>query len=182
MTPELGLRLAIALEQFWVTNDPFEGVRRLAALLERGSDVSPLLHARALRVYGESTWISGDFEAGTRLMEQALAVFERLEDRRAVAVMLLRLGRSADGGGSAGARRLVEESLAMCLTWPNPKLEAMPSRTRLDRARRGERRACARALRAEREALRADRLHLDSGGLPARHRRAVVRPWAARSR
>ena len=123
--PELAFRLAIALEQFWVMNDSFEGVRRLAAILERGSDVSLLLHARALRVYGESTWISGDFEGGTRLMEQALAEFERLEDRRAVAVMLHRLSVGAlVAEDLPRARRLVEESLAMCLTWPNPKLEA----------------------------------------------------------
>ena len=58
-------------------------------------------------------------------MEQALAEFERLEDRRAVAVMLHRLSVGAlMAEDLPRARRLVEESLAMCLTWPNPKLEA----------------------------------------------------------
>jgi hypothetical protein len=35
------------------------GRRRLAALLERGDDVEPVLRARALRVFGESKWIAG---------------------------------------------------------------------------------------------------------------------------
>ena len=60
---ELAYRLAISLEQFWVMNDPFEGVRRFAALLDRGASVSPLLRARAARVYGEATFMTGDFEA-----------------------------------------------------------------------------------------------------------------------
>jgi predicted ATPase len=123
--PELAFRLAIALEQFWVMNDAFEGVRRLAAVLERGADVSPVLRARALRTFAESTWVSGDFEAGTHLIEQALAEFERLDDRRAVAVLLHRLSVGAlMAKDLARARRLLEESLAMCKTWPNPKLEA----------------------------------------------------------
>jgi predicted ATPase len=122
---QLAFRLAIALEQFWVMNDAFEGVRRLAAILERGSDVSPLLHARALRVYGESTWISGDFDEGIRLLEQALAAFERLDDRPAVAVLLHRLSVGAlVANDLPRARQLLEESLAMCKTWPNAKLEA----------------------------------------------------------
>ena len=122
---ELAFRLAISLEQFWVMHDPFEGVRRLRALLERTGRVSPVLRARALRVYGESTWISGDFEGATRLAEQSLAEFERLGDERAIAVMLHRLGVCALGAEDLpGARRLFDESLAMCRSSPNPKLEA----------------------------------------------------------
>jgi predicted ATPase len=122
---ELAFRLAISLEQFWVMNDPFEGVRRLAALLDRSASVSQELQARALRTFGESTWIAGDFETGTRLMEQSLAEFERLGDERAVAVLLHRLGVGAlVGKDLARARQLFEDSLAMCQTRPNAKLEA----------------------------------------------------------
>jgi len=100
-------------------------VRRLAAVLERSAEVPAVLQARALRTYAESTWISGDFDEGTRLMEQALAVFEGLDDRRAVAVLLHRLSVGAlMADDLARARRLLEESLAMCRTRPNPKLEA----------------------------------------------------------
>jgi len=123
--PELAFGLAIALEQFWVISDPFEGVRRLDAVLERRADVSPVLRARAHRTQAESMWISGDFEAGNRLMERTLAEFERLGDKRAVAVMLHRLSVGAlMADDIPRARRLVEESIAMCRIWPNPKLEA----------------------------------------------------------
>ena len=44
--PELGLRLAVALENFWATNDPTEGVRLLEALLARGPDARTKLRAR----------------------------------------------------------------------------------------------------------------------------------------
>jgi predicted ATPase len=122
---ELAFRLAISLEQFWVMNDPFEGVRRLATLLDRPGSVPPVLRARALRVYGESTWGSGDFEGGTRLGEQSLAEFERLGDEPAIAVMLHRLGVGAlMAKDFPRARKLFEESLAMCRSSPNPKLEA----------------------------------------------------------
>src|SRR5205823_9910077 len=40
---ELGLRLAVALENFWVIFDPFEGVRRFETLLAAGGDVPPIL-------------------------------------------------------------------------------------------------------------------------------------------
>jgi predicted ATPase/class 3 adenylate cyclase len=122
---ELAFRLTIALEQFWVMNDALEGMRRLAAVLERGADVPPVLRARALRTYAESIWISGDFESGIPLMEQALAEFERIGDSRAVAVILHRISVSAlVAQDLPRARRLLDESLEMCRTWPNPKLEA----------------------------------------------------------
>jgi predicted ATPase len=122
---ELAFRLAIAMEQFWVMNDPFEGVRRLSALLEGGTDVSPALRARARRVLAESNWVSGDYENGTRLMEQSRAEFERLGDERAVAVLLHRLSVCALlEEDFARARQLLEDSLAICRDEPNPKLEA----------------------------------------------------------
>ncbi len=121
---DLAYRLAISLEQFWVMNDPFEGVRRLAALLERGASVSPLLRARARRVYGEATYLAGDFEGAASLMRQALAEFEQLGDERAVAVVLHRMGAGSLRTDLPSARRLLERSLALCRANPNPKLEA----------------------------------------------------------
>jgi predicted ATPase len=127
---ELAFRLTIAMEQFWVMNDPFEGIRRLDVLLERGPHISPVLHARALRVLGETTFISGDYERGSHLAEAALAEFERLEDERAVAVMLHRLSTcAAVAQDFPRARRLLEDSLAICRRLPNPKLEADVVRT-----------------------------------------------------
>ena len=57
--PELGLELAVALEQFWITTNPAEGADRIGALLERSGDCSPSLRARALRDLGGCIQISG---------------------------------------------------------------------------------------------------------------------------
>jgi predicted ATPase len=122
---ELAFRLAVGMEQFWVINDAFEGVRRLSALIDRGEEVSPELRARALRTLGESTWISGDFENGTRLMEQARKEFELLGDEGAVAVMLHRLSVGALlAEDFAHARELLDQTLAICRDRPNARLEA----------------------------------------------------------
>jgi predicted ATPase len=122
---ELAFRLAIALEVFWVMNDPFEGVRRLRALLAGSSDVPAVLRARALRTYAESAWISGDFERGTQLMEEARAEFEHLGDELAVATILHRLAVTAIAARDLSrARRLLDECLAICARNPKPKLVA----------------------------------------------------------
>jgi predicted ATPase/class 3 adenylate cyclase len=123
--PGLAFRLAIAMEQFWVMTDPFEGIRRLCAVIDRGEGVPPVLLARARRTLAESMWVSGDFEGGMRLMGEVLEEFERLGDRGAVAVILHRLSVGAVMAQDfPRARRLLEQSLAICRQIPNPKLEA----------------------------------------------------------
>ena len=122
---ELAFRLAISLELFWALHDPFEGTRRLAALLARGSAVSVVLRARALRVYSELVFLCGDFASAVASLEQSLDMFKALGDRRAVAVGLHRLGVCAIVEGDLSrARQLLEQSLALCRSAPNPKLEA----------------------------------------------------------
>src|SRR5207244_5727969 len=44
---ELGLHLAIALEQFWVAVAPYEGARRVQAFLDRAADLPDVVRARA---------------------------------------------------------------------------------------------------------------------------------------
>jgi predicted ATPase len=122
---ELAFRLTIAMEQFWVINDPFEGVRRLAVLVDRRVEVAPELGAQALRCLAESNWLAGDFERGTGLMEQSRGEFEALGDTAAVAVLLHRLSVCAiTAGDFARARQLLDECLAICRDRPNAKLEA----------------------------------------------------------
>jgi predicted ATPase len=122
---ELAFRLAISLEQFWVMSDAVEGARVLGRLLESGATVSPLLRARALRTFGESIWISGEFEAGRRLAEESLAAFEQLGDERGVAIARHRLGVSVMVEEDLRrARQLFEASLAACRRLPDAKLEA----------------------------------------------------------
>jgi predicted ATPase/class 3 adenylate cyclase len=108
---ELGLRLAVALEHFWVARSPFEGMRWFRLLLKRAEALPPDLRARALRVWGGVTFIVGRFEDGTKMYEEALALHRRGGDERGVGVLLQRLALSAvHGGDLPRARRLAEES------------------------------------------------------------------------
>jgi predicted ATPase/class 3 adenylate cyclase len=109
---ELGLRIAVALENFWVTNDPFEGMRRFEALLAAGGDVPPILRARALRCYGGSSAMAGHPDRARRAFEESLALFRTAGGERDVAVLLHRLGTNALSLGRPElAREPLEESL-----------------------------------------------------------------------
>ena len=104
-------RLVIALEQFWVACEPFEGRRWLAETLAH-PELPDELRARALRCQGGLHWIVGDFEEGNRLHEESLALFRRLGDRRGEALLLIRSAVEAWRIGDVdGARALCEESI-----------------------------------------------------------------------
>ena len=131
---ELAFRLAISMEQFWVMNDAFEGARRMAELLERGSAVPEVLRARALRVNSEAIFVSGDFTAAAELLEQSLSIFQSLGDEPAFTWMQAsalmdaadlshELGRTVVAGARGReALRLAEEladrrSIVYSLAW-----------------------------------------------------------------
>jgi len=125
--PELGLRLAVALEQFWVTIDPSEGVRRYEALLDRvsPSGISPELRARALRAFGGSLQIAGHTPTAQRLFEESAALFRALGNDPAVLHMELRIANSlALDGKTEDARRLFEEGIARARALGSRVLEA----------------------------------------------------------
>jgi predicted ATPase len=110
---ELGLELASALEQFWVANDPAEGVRWFRSLLDHpaAAAASPAARAHAIRSCGSSTHIGGDPVGAEPLWEQSLTLFEELGDEHGCAVLLHRLGISAMVRGDLDrARELVESS------------------------------------------------------------------------
>ena len=109
---ELGLRLATALEGFWVVLDPREGMRWFAALLARAEDeVDEDLLASALRAYGSSTDVAGEDAAAQALYERSLELFERIGDEHGRAVLLHRLGIQAMRRGELEeARALVGAS------------------------------------------------------------------------
>ena len=112
----LGLAIATSVEQFWVMQDPREGARWFARLLEpAGAESVPLeIRAHALRAYAASTDIAGDDAAAARLYEQSLTSFEQLGDEHGRAVLLHRLGIQAMRRGEQGrARELVEKSHAI---------------------------------------------------------------------
>ena len=108
----LGLRFAVALENFWVITDAFEGMRRFEALLEAGGDVEPVLRARALRCYGGSSQVAGNHEQAARAYEESLALFRAEDDEQGIAVLLHRLGLISLTLGKSEGRELLEESLA----------------------------------------------------------------------
>ena len=110
---ERALRLSIALENFWVIHEPFEGARRFEALLGAEGDVEPLTRARALRCYAGSSFLSGKFEEAQRANEESLALFRAAGDEKGVAELLHRIGINALVlGEPERAQGLLEESLA----------------------------------------------------------------------
>jgi predicted ATPase len=110
--PELGLQIAVALENFWVTNDPVEGTRRFEALLARAGDIPLDLRARALRDYGGSAQMSGDLERADLAYEESGRLFREIGDDAGVATSTFRLGNSASWRKDYTlCRRLYEESL-----------------------------------------------------------------------
>ena len=162
--PELAFRLVIALEQFWVMNDAFEGIRRLSAVLEHGSRVPQVLRARALRTHGEAAWISGDLEGGSRLMGEALTEFRQLGDEQGVAVVLHRLAVGAIVGKDLPlAGQLLDECLATSAGNPSPSSSPMRSGSSARSSGRRGAGARARALRGECGAMREDRPQVGTG-------------------
>jgi tetratricopeptide (TPR) repeat protein len=102
----------VALENFWNTSDPFEGVRRLEVLLGRAGDVPTPLRARALRALSGAASLAGDLELGEQAIRQSLDAFRAIGDELAVGNLLHRLGMSAlNLGEPARARAPLEESL-----------------------------------------------------------------------
>jgi predicted ATPase len=109
---ELGLRLAIALENFWVTTDPVEGRRWIEGLLPSGPPSPSTIHALAVRCLGNCATIArmGD---GELLYEQSLAEFRELGDEVRTAIGLQRVAVHAlMRGDDARAQQLADESLA----------------------------------------------------------------------
>jgi predicted ATPase len=110
--PELGLRLAVALEDYWFTNEPFDGMRWFQALLDEAQEVPSRLTARGLCAFGASAHMAGDYERAEVLYEESLASFRALGDEQGVALAVCRLGFIATRRGDLSrARALLEDSL-----------------------------------------------------------------------
>ena len=111
---EQALRLLAAMEQFWVVNDPHEGVRRHAAVLDLDGDADPALRAEALRSYASSADIAGDGDLALELYGRSLAIFDELGDAHGRAVLLHRFAIHAMFNGDLErARALVGESQSL---------------------------------------------------------------------
>jgi tetratricopeptide (TPR) repeat protein len=111
--PVLGLELAIALAQFWVSTSPREGAQRFQAVLDRAADIPDELRARALRDLGGSMEISGETERAAGAYERSLTLYERLNHEAGILRLLFRLSNIAFTRGDIdGARNLLEKTLA----------------------------------------------------------------------
>ena len=123
--PALGLRIAIALEQFWVSKDPFEGMSRLAALLGAAGELPPDVHAGALRVLGGTSTVSGQIQQALQAHHQSLELYERLGDEFGILALRHRLAVSAFiAGDLVGARKTVEENLVRARALDSVQLKA----------------------------------------------------------
>jgi predicted ATPase len=109
----LALRLAVALENFWVTRNPFEGMQLFDRLLGAERDVPAVLRARALRAYGSSCHWAGELERAGQLYEESAAIFRAEADELGTVIVLARLGLNVlERGDPERARSLLEQSLA----------------------------------------------------------------------
>jgi predicted ATPase/class 3 adenylate cyclase len=110
---ELGLRIAVALAQYWVSESPFEGDHWFERLLADAEDVDPGLLAAALRDQGGAVYIVGQFGRGLALYERSLALYRELGDDLGTARVVQRLAVDAARlGDHARARELTEEARA----------------------------------------------------------------------
>jgi tetratricopeptide (TPR) repeat protein len=110
---EGALQLAIALENFWVIVDPFEGMRRFEALLGEGG-VSDIVRARALRCFAGCSFLAGRFEQAQRANEESLALFRAADDEPGIAELLHRIGiNTLMLGDRERAQEQLEESLVL---------------------------------------------------------------------
>ncbi len=118
----LALRLASALERFWVVRGyRNEGLTFLERALRGSSGVAPTVRAKALLVAARLSSMQSDYQRSTHLAQESLALFRELQDKRGIALSLNRLGiaawRQAD---FAMARVLMEEDLALYRELENP--------------------------------------------------------------
>jgi tetratricopeptide (TPR) repeat protein len=87
---ETAVSTAVALENFWILTSPFEAQRRVTELLQRGG-ISPLLHARALRVIGSAANLLGQLETAEDFYKRSLSEFRAVGYDPGVAELLARL-------------------------------------------------------------------------------------------
>jgi predicted ATPase len=120
-----GLALATALENFWVSQDPSEGIRWFSALFEQAEPEISEERGNAWRSFGGATDISGDMPAARERYETGLAVFEELGDQLGRARLLHRCALMAMRRGELEvATELAEQSLELHVQVGNPFGEA----------------------------------------------------------
>jgi predicted ATPase/DNA-binding SARP family transcriptional activator/DNA-binding CsgD family transcriptional regulator len=113
--PEVALRLAATLGQFWYRYGPIvQGRRWLEAALEKTGDLETSDRARALRLAGVLSEESGLYDRAAKLYEECLALYRELGDKKGIANTLNSFGALAYAVGDLErALALTRESLAL---------------------------------------------------------------------
>jgi predicted ATPase len=114
-SPEVGLRLAGALWQFWSRRgSPGEGRRWMAEALRRESSGEPALRAKLLGGAGDLALHQGDFAEARQLYDERLRLSRQSSDSEGMASSLACLGRIAlNRGQLRHARSVLHESLSI---------------------------------------------------------------------
>lgn len=109
------LRMGGALVWFWYFRGYLsEGRGWLARVLAlEGSEARNVAQAKALSAHGALAYLQSNFTAARALLEESLAIWKELEDRRGSAFALTFLGRVAVRQGDMGATQFGEESVAL---------------------------------------------------------------------
>jgi predicted ATPase/DNA-binding CsgD family transcriptional regulator/transcriptional regulator with XRE-family HTH domain len=114
---ELGLRLAAALEWFWISRTQFhEGSGWLDHALEqsRGVAVIPTVRAKALRATGVLAVLSSDYHRAVPLLEESIALARSAGDSAGMVEALLFLDTVVrERGEYARAETLAREALTL---------------------------------------------------------------------
>jgi predicted ATPase/transcriptional regulator with XRE-family HTH domain len=115
---ETGLRLVVVLGRFWyVRGYVSEGRERIASVLSSAEAMEPQvksLRAWALIWAGNLAFLQADYPAVRVALEEALALFRALGDKKGIAQSLLNLGdTSREQGNYDAALPLFEQSLSI---------------------------------------------------------------------
>ncbi|HXM57797.1 MAG TPA: tetratricopeptide repeat protein [Candidatus Dormibacteraeota bacterium] len=112
---ETGLRLAAALQDFWLDRGHArEGLAVLERLLQTGDPAHPAVRAAALRTAGALAWRVGQDELAAARFRESAAIARRLADDRGLAEALRGLGPALDRLGQHEASlALFEEAVAL---------------------------------------------------------------------
>ena len=105
------LRLAVALEEWLAALNPFEGLRRMEAMLAIDASAPDDLRAHGVRVLGGARQLSGDQEGAITTYEASLELFLQIGDELAAAELMHRLALATlYVGDTQRARALNEEA------------------------------------------------------------------------
>ena len=107
--PVLGLRLATALENYWISHSPFEASRMFEELVEQADDMPDDLEALTTRCRGSFALMTDDRRLGLELYEESLRQYRRLGDELGQAVLEHRVGMILFRFGEVERGRALEE-------------------------------------------------------------------------